>query len=358
MTFDELQASWQSQAVPKTVTIDESMLLTMTRRDQRSFVAGILWRDIRDVSGFLLFGVFFLGIYINSHSIGALTVALGCLFVGGFFIVDRLIQKKPKPVYEESIGACVRQSLHQVNHQIWLLRNVLWWCLLPIGIGIVLGPWLEQGWACFNKGHIFILVIFYGSYRINQHTVLYVLRPRRNELIDLLQQLDPEDSTLEQVTPNLPYSTGKQVVDILIVVLLSGLCLAAIVSIGAGYLSGWSHRQAVDIHEFVPPDPAHGTMAMDPNQANKLVILKARYGYKRAWVDVTEHVRAAVDGNSLIVIGNSGWAGDPCFGKVKSLVVWYVHDGKQGMAQSQEVLALNVEDMPTGSSTPNEARHP
>jgi len=140
-------------------------------------------------------------------------------------------------------------------------------------------------------------------------------------------------------------------------VLLSLLCLAAIVSIGAGYLSGWSHRQAVDIHEFVPPDPAHGTMAMNPSQANKLVILKARYGYKRAWVDVTEHVRAAVDGNSLKVIGRSEWAGDPCFGKVKSLVVWYVYDGKQGMAQSQDLLVLNAKDIQTGTST-NEARDP
>jgi hypothetical protein len=41
----------------------------------------------------------------------------------------RHLQKPNEP--DEPLLQCVKNSLTQMEDQIWLLRNVLWWYLLP-----------------------------------------------------------------------------------------------------------------------------------------------------------------------------------------------------------------------------------
>jgi hypothetical protein len=43
-------------------------------------------------------------------------------------------QKPPEP--GEPLVKTVQDSLNQVDHQIWLLRNVAWWYLLPPGLAV------------------------------------------------------------------------------------------------------------------------------------------------------------------------------------------------------------------------------
>ena len=38
---------------------------------------------------------------------------------------------------DEPLLSCVKDSLAQVEHQIWLLRNVFWWYLLPSAIPLL-----------------------------------------------------------------------------------------------------------------------------------------------------------------------------------------------------------------------------
>jgi hypothetical protein len=344
VTFDELQKTWQEQPIPDSVTIKEEMLLSITRRNQQEFLAAVLIRDFREVAVCVLLAVFFLHNYINSKSISVLIIAVGCLFVGSFFIIDRLIQKKRQPVYEDSLSACLRQSLSQVKHQIWLLRNILWWYLLPVGIGMLIGPLLEKGMAFFwSKDYVivatFLVLIFYGIYRINQHAVLYGLLPRQNEIRALLNQLDPDKDDQTDSEPDQPHSKTNRIIDSFIAILFSILTLAALCFIVGSFISTWTQRQAVDINEFSNQSQQGATALADPNQHDTLIILEARYGSARHWIDVTQAVTEAVDGNSLCIHPTGDW-GDPCFGKVKSLVVQYRYKGKQDSIQSQGWLQL------------------
>ena len=94
----------------------------------------------------------------------------------------------------------LKASLHQVNHQIWLLKNVFWWYLLPFAsaVGISIG---HSVWHARNPGlaamiglvvaaALFIALVYWGIYWLNQFAVRKCLEPRRQELESLLAGLD------------------------------------------------------------------------------------------------------------------------------------------------------------------------
>ena len=53
------------------------------------------------------------------------------IWVGGVILMDR--ERHPQMPGDPSkpLVESVKKSLTQVEHQVWLLRNVFWWCLLP-----------------------------------------------------------------------------------------------------------------------------------------------------------------------------------------------------------------------------------
>ena len=88
--------------------------------------------------------------------------------------------------------------MFQVNHQIWLLRNVFWWYLLPIaaalGISIGYSTWHARhfgatavmGWCVYGLS---CGLLYWGIYWVNQFAVRKSLDPRRQELEALLASL-------------------------------------------------------------------------------------------------------------------------------------------------------------------------
>ena len=95
----------------------------------------------------------------------------------------------------------MKDSLTQVEHQIWLLRNVFWWYLLPFTIAILAFfaqvAWLNHSgfWPIALALVPFVLFLFvlYGFvYYLNQRAVRRELEPRRQELLTLLASLGDE----------------------------------------------------------------------------------------------------------------------------------------------------------------------
>jgi hypothetical protein len=203
MTFDELQKTWQKDAGISKLTIDSDLLLREVKRNKEHFESTIFWRDVREAGGSFVLAAFFLyqGTKLNQWSL--YLPALACIFVGVFMVVDRFIQKGKLPKPSDPLAGCIKISLAQVEHQIWLLRNILWWYLLPFAIGISLF-WGHVGWQVRNKGPtglIFIGLIFIGGcfvglivlctgvYYLNQYGVRKELMPRKVELESLLNSL-------------------------------------------------------------------------------------------------------------------------------------------------------------------------
>ena len=207
MTFNELQNNWQSQPKKFTLTIDSDILLKEVERNRRSFELSILSRDFIEVATAIILFSFYAYVGYKTNNWPLILLALVSLWVAGFFVIDRLIQKRKQPKVNEILVDCIKTSLHQVNHQIWLLKNVLWWYLLPPGIGIVVfmghiafaevsrdGIRGSIGWLSFISGYlIFGFFFFWGVYCLNQRAIRKELLPRKQELEQIQKNLNNDN---------------------------------------------------------------------------------------------------------------------------------------------------------------------
>jgi hypothetical protein len=205
MTYNELQKTWQKDTSASRLTIDSNTLFREVKRNKESFESAIFWRDFREVAvAIIMVGVFiYRAVKVNDKMWEAgsfVVLAVMCLYVAAFFPVDRHIQRKKVAKYTDSLRACIESSLMQVEHQIWLLKNVFWLYLLPLGAGIALF-FIVVGWSLFKvlpaarvlsvclASTSLVALVFWGVYWLNQHAVRKELIPRKQELEALLRNL-------------------------------------------------------------------------------------------------------------------------------------------------------------------------
>ena len=197
MGFDELQRTWQSQGSGPKIAIDPEMLLREIRRNKRTFEATVFWRDVLNVGVAILMGAFFIRLGITLPYWLWFLPGLSMLWIAGFMVIDRMRQKRITPLRREPVTACVESSLAQVNHQIWLLENVLWWYLLPPGVGLAVA-FCSFAWEVRDSWWLSLMflaivglcaVVFWFVYWLNQRCVRRELRPRQQELEALLDSL-------------------------------------------------------------------------------------------------------------------------------------------------------------------------
>jgi hypothetical protein len=202
MDPDNFKQAWQTQASQSCLTIDVEPLLKEVRRNQRYFAAIIFWRDVREVGMSLLLVPLFiyLGVKLSLPWTWYLTVP-ALVWFAGFMFADRMRHRRQPPEPGEPLRQHVESSLAQVEHQIWLLRNVFWWGLLPAGLSVVAlfgqVAWLTRsgGWpmALVIAGLAAVAVsILAYLYSLNQNAVHSELEPRREELEALLLSLNDE----------------------------------------------------------------------------------------------------------------------------------------------------------------------
>lgn len=204
MTFDELQKTWQKDAAGSKLTIDSDMLIREVRRNKSAFESSIFWRDFREVAvAVVMVGVFLHGAFKRAENMwiagSYVILAMICLYVAAFFIVDHL-QRKKGPRHTDPLLGCIESSLLQVNHQIWLLKNVFWLYLLPLGAGIALFLFVVN-WHLFKVLSaklvlseclvitLIVVLVFWGVYLLNRRAVRKDLKPRKDELESLLKTL-------------------------------------------------------------------------------------------------------------------------------------------------------------------------
>ena len=181
------------------LTIDADALLRLVRRDEQRFRATIFRRDAREVGVAFLLSLYFAYHSLRHHDWTDGLVGAACFGVGAFMVVDRLLQRRKQPVSNNSLKVCLETSLAQVKHQIWLLKNVLWWYLLPIGVALAISTGVST-WRAQHGGMaavmtwgalvLFFFLLYWGIYWLNQFAVRKNLEPRRHELETLLASLN------------------------------------------------------------------------------------------------------------------------------------------------------------------------
>jgi hypothetical protein len=200
MDPDPLQEAWQSQPEP---AIDTDELVREFSRGHQQFATMIFWRDVREVGVCLFLLPVWLGMGVG---IGLpwtwYLVIPGLVWIAAFMTADRMRQRGRQALPGDPVVRGVESSLADVEHQIWLLRNVQWWYLLPLAVPML--AFFSHTFWKLSRGNVweaviatsFISVIVVGFntwiYWINQKAVRLTLEPRRQELASMLWSLSGE----------------------------------------------------------------------------------------------------------------------------------------------------------------------
>jgi hypothetical protein len=202
MTPDDYQQAWRAASSQSRVTIDADLLVKEVQRNQRQFAAMILTRDLREVVvAVILIPVWlYMGQRLSLPWTWYLCIP-GLIWIAAFMVVDRRRHTQRPPEADEPLRKQIKQSLAQVEHQIWLLRNVFWWYILPIAVPC-LAFFAQVAWKNRARGWdnvfstLFAVAIAGGItcfvYWFNQKAVRSTLEPRRQELEALLSGLGDE----------------------------------------------------------------------------------------------------------------------------------------------------------------------
>jgi hypothetical protein len=202
-----LKQAWHSHAAATRITYEAEQVAHEVRNSAERFRQQIFWRDVREVGVALLLVPIWivLGALIAAPWTWLLTVP-ALIWVAGFLAVDRWRY----PHVPNDPGAplldVANASLRQVERQIWLLRNVFWWYLLPL-LASGMTFLLHVSWRTSDAWLEFLLVggvlgllqiaICAGTYWVNQRAVQKHLEPQRQRWSTLAASLGGDDEVAD-----------------------------------------------------------------------------------------------------------------------------------------------------------------
>ena len=193
MSESDLEVIWAKQSaslglnevdVPNVV---EDVLGAYTKL-QRS----LFWRDFREVVvALILIPVWlFLGVYNQSLWTWYLMVP-SVIGVIGFLLVARYRNRMNQPEWGESLLVGLNKATRDLEHQIWLLRNVAFWYLIPIASCLICydlheciaaqSSFSSMLWSVVTTLGLFTLIWW-----LNQRALRKSLKPQLENLQSLL----------------------------------------------------------------------------------------------------------------------------------------------------------------------------
>lgn len=304
MNPDNLQQVWQSQLAGRRLTIHADVLLRHLERSRQNFAGLIFWRDVREVGISLVLVPVWIWIGVAEALPWTWYLCVpALLWIAGFMLVDRVRQRRRQPQLGDPLRHCLARSLNEVEHQIWLLRNVVWWYLLPPAIGIA-AFFAQCAWQARDSGLAELIMagvvavsalIFVGVYWLNRMAVRQDLEPRRRELLALIANLDGAADAGQVAGPSA--AEAQRSADSrwggVIQIILSCLVLAIVVHFIYGL--GKGNRRAAKVEKISAVNPASGDAAV----TNLLVAIRQKH-------DVPAISAAMVTRQGLSAVGVAG----------------------------------------------------
>lgn len=198
MTFEHIQQSWKAQPIDQRLSAEAQ--LAEAKKRARRFHTTIMWRDVRE----LIASLFVAGVFAYTAqsqppiaAAGSYFVAAIALGVGAFFVIDRWRQRQRETSNSTEPRAALARSLDAIDHQIWLLRNVAWWYIGPLALGVLVWagavaatmPLPAPAQLVFLGVVVLVeIAVSLIVYWLNQKAVDGVLRPQRDDFARLLEQ--------------------------------------------------------------------------------------------------------------------------------------------------------------------------
>lgn len=194
MTLDEYRDLWRSET-SDTNAPDEERLLERVREASEAFDRKIRRRDLLEtLAGVIVAAAF----GYEAATVETWLARLGALIVVGSsaFVVwwlRRARKAGPPRSPDLPVADRLRAERDQIEIQIGLLENVLWWYAGPLAVGAALFVLGLQAGAVATTATLTVIVAVCGIvWWINRRAVRRDLRPRRQELERLVHTLEEE----------------------------------------------------------------------------------------------------------------------------------------------------------------------
>ena len=210
MNDDELKKLWQQQSLRDPALSPTQVMSAMQNKTTQ--LRGTLWaRDIGELAAcvvvIIIFGIFYFTLsHTPTSRLGDLIVIGSSIFIAGKLIHARR-SNPPAPPGATTVES-LRADLNAVRVQSRLLGSVLWWYLLPMGIGVLVCTWgsFDGGIAslAFNLIYTTGVVALYAYInRLNQRARAQQLLPLEAQLESLIHSAETGEPPDETQVANL-----------------------------------------------------------------------------------------------------------------------------------------------------------
>lgn len=196
--FDTMQLLWQQDPGTGRFSIDADSMHREILKQSKRFDSQVRFRDyLEGTLGFLI-AIFFAVVPVLMRGAAPwyadwawFALSAGCLFVACAFVYQRRQAQQWTTDDSQPISTSLRNSRDHLEHQIYLLRNVLWWYCLPIELPLVLVAFTSPMFEGFRVAYTLASLAFMGGIvAYNLWHVRHNLMPQRDAVTHLLQSTE------------------------------------------------------------------------------------------------------------------------------------------------------------------------
>ncbi len=210
MNDNELKKLWQQQPL-RDPAISPAQMMSAMQNKTTQFRRTLLARDVSELVAcavvIIIFGIYYFTLSRTPMSrLGDLIVIGSSIFVAWKLVHAR--RSNPPAPPGATVVESLRAELNAVRAQSRLLGNILWWYLLPLGIGIFVCTWGSLpgglGGLVFNGIYtIGVIALYAYIYRLNQRARANQLLPVERQLKSLLHSAETGEPLDETHLANL-----------------------------------------------------------------------------------------------------------------------------------------------------------
>ena len=138
MSFDEIQAIWDSQPTPESLDDKDQMAAAIVARE-RSFNRLVTLTDVVMASTLLFMAVmFFRDPILQGHDLVLILPGVASLFAAGFLWYWRICRKRRQLQFDDSLLGLLNKSIDSINDRVSQMSRFLWWFAGPNMLGLLI----------------------------------------------------------------------------------------------------------------------------------------------------------------------------------------------------------------------------
>ncbi len=255
--LDDLKTAWQSQSGITQERFEK--LGIKARRNSDLFRKKIFHRDMAETAAAALGLCFFSpGILLSTNAMERTGFVI--VIVGACIIPLVLWWGRKRPVLAASTAnfrEIVDAEIQFMRRQVWLIRNVAWWYILPCYIGMVLfflsmrSPYRDTSEELAIIKYVAVVIVsivMVFLWRVNQSARKKYLEPLLQYYIDMRNGFERDDDAVMQLsdapteflhsTPRTPISKLRRRIGIALVL----VCTTTVVGLGSYTMTNFDAR--------------------------------------------------------------------------------------------------------------------